>query len=177
MKKVTTVLSFVLMAVILMSCEQKSLQSYLVKAQEKEGFMTVDLPTSFIQLKDQDVPADVKATVESIKKINAVALPIKGNEEAFETEKNEIKSILSGSEKYKSLMSMKTKGVNVKVYYTGESDAIDEVIVFGYSKEYGLGIARLMGENMNPSKIMNMMNNIKIDPSNMSLSNLNLAFD
>lgn len=177
MKKITTVLSLVIMAVVFMSCESKSLQAYLVKAQEKEGFMTVDLPTSFIQLKEGDIPADVKATVESIKKINAVALPIKGNEEAYETEKNEIKSILKDSKKYKSLMSMKAKGMNMKVYFTGEADAIDEVIVFGYAKEYGLGIARLMGEDMNPSAIMKMMNNIKIDPSNMNLSNFNLAFD
>lgn len=165
------------MAVVLMSCESKSLQSYLVKAQEKEGFMTVDLPTSFIQLKEGDIPADVKATVESIKKINAIALPIKGNEEAYEKEKNEIKNIFKASDKYKQLMKMKSKGINMQVLYTGEVDAIDEVIVFGYAKEYGLGIARLMGDNMNPSAIMKMMNNIKLDPSNMNLSNLNLAFD
>ena len=177
MKKITTVLSLVLSIVLFTSCEQKSLQSYLVKAQEKQGFMTVDLPTSFIQLKDGDVPADVKATVESIKKINAVALPFQGNEDAYETEKNEIKGILKDSNKYKSIMSMKMKGVNMKVYYTGEADAIDEVIVFGYSKAYGLGIARLLGDNMNPAQIMNMMNNIKFDPTNLNLSNLNLAFD
>lgn len=177
MKKITTVLSLVLVALVVTSCQQKTLQSYLVKAQEKKGFMTVDLPTSFIQLKDGDIPADVKATVESIHKINAIALPIKGNEDAFDVEKNEIKSILKDSNKYKSIMSMKMKGANVKVYYTGEADAIDEVIVFGYDKKYGLGIARLLGDNMNPGQIMKMMNNIKLDPSNMNLSNLNLAFD
>ncbi len=177
MKKLTTVLSLVLVTILFMSCEQKSLQSYLVKAQEKEGFMTVDLPTNFIQMKDQNVSDDVKAAVKSIKKINAIALPIKGNEAAYDVEKQEIKNILKNSEKYKSIMSMKVKGMNMKVYYTGDADAIDEVIVFGYDKNYGLGIARLMGENMNPGQIMNMMNNIKIDPSNMNLSNLNLAFD
>ena len=176
MKKITTVLSLLLVTVLLMSCEQKTLQSYLVKAQEKEGFITFDAPTSFLQVKDENVSDKVKNTLKSIKKINVVALPYKGNETAYETEKTEIKSILGDSKTYKSLMSMKTKGFNVKVYYSGEAEAIDEVIAFAYNKEMGLGIARLLGDNMNPSDIMSMMNSIKMDPSSLNLGNLNAAF-
>lgn len=176
MKKITTVLTLVIMALMFSSCQQMSLQSYLVSAQEKQGFITFDAPTSFLQLKNEDVSKEVKETIASIKKINVVALPYKGNEDAYETEKTEIKSILSNSKKYKSLMSMKMQGVNMKVYYTGDPESIDEVIAFGYNKEMGLGIARLLGENMNPSKIMSMMNDIKLDPSNLNLGNLNAAF-
>ena len=58
---------------------------------------------------------------------------------------------------------MKAKGMNVKVYYTGDTDAIDEVIAFGYNKEAGVGVARLLGENMNPAKIIEMMNSVNMD--------------
>lgn len=175
MKKLSTVLSLVIVALLMTSCKNNSLQGYLVESQEKQGFITVDLPVSFLELKDQDVSDDVKATVKSIKKINVVALPYKNNEDAYEVEKEKLSKILSGDD-YKSLMKMNAKGMKVSLYYTGNSDAIDEVIAFGYSKDAGVGIARLLGDDMNPAMIIEMMQNIKIDPSNVSLGSLNAVF-
>lgn len=175
MKRLSTVLSLVIVALLMTSCKNNSLQGYLVESQEKQGFITVDLPVSFLELKDQDVSDNVKATVESIKKINVVALPYKNNEDAYEAEKEKLTKILSG-EDYKPLMKMNAKGMKVSLYYTGNSDAIDEVIAFGYSKEAGVGIARLLGDDMNPAMIIEMMQNIKIDPSNVSLGSLNAVF-
>ena len=65
---------------------------------------------------------------------------------------------------------MKTKGMNVKIYYTGDTDSIDEVIAFGYNKEAGVGVARLLGENMNLAKVIEMMNSINIDGDNIEKS-------
>ncbi|MFY0604335.1 MAG: DUF4252 domain-containing protein [Flavobacteriaceae bacterium] len=175
MKRLTTVLSLMIVALLMTSCKNNSLQGYLVESQEKQGFITVDLPVSFLELKDQDVSDDVKETVKSIKKINVVGLPYKNNEDAYEVEKEKLTKILSG-DNYKSLMRMNARGMKVNIYYTGDSDSIDEVIAFGYSKEAGVGIARLLGDNMNPAKIMEMMQSIKIDPSNMSLGSLNAVF-
>ena len=62
---------------------------------------------------------------------------------------------------------MKAKGMNVKVYYTGDTDSLDEVIAFGYSKEAGVGVARLLGENMNPAKVIEMMNSVNMDANNL----------
>ena len=72
---------------------------------------------------------------------------------------------------------MDVKGMKMNIYYTGISDAIDEVIAFGYSKEAGVGVARILGENMNPSKIMEMMQNIEMDPSQLNLKQFNLSFE
>lgn len=175
MKRLTTVLSLVVMALLVTSCKTDSLQGYLVESQEKQGFITVDLPVSFLELKDQNVSDEVKATVKSIKKINVVALPYKNNETTYEAEKEKLTKILGGEE-YKSLMKMNAKGMKVSLYYTGNSDAIDEVIAFGYSKDSGVGVARLLGDDMNPAMIIEMMQNIKIDPSNVSLGSLNAVF-
>jgi hypothetical protein len=175
MKKLTTVLSLIVITLLMTSCKNDSLQGYLVESQEKQGFITVDLPVSFLELKNQDVSDEVKQTVKSIKKINVVGLPYKNNEAAYEVEKERLTKILSG-EDYKSLMRMNAKGMKVNLYYTGDSDSIDEVIAFGYSKEAGVGIARLLGENMNPGMIIEMMKNVNIDPSNMSLSKFNAVF-
>jgi len=159
------------------SCKnEKSLQAYLVESQEKKEFITVDIPTSFLQLKSQDVSEDVKVTLESIRKVNLVALPFEGNESKYEEEKVTLKKIFKDNKEYKSLMSMKAKGMNVKLYYTGDTEAIDEVIAFGYGKKAGVGVARLLGSNMNPAKIIEMMNSIKIDPDSINLKQFKTIF-
>ena len=177
MKKITILFSLVFLMIFASSCKnEKSLQNYLVESQEKSGFITVDIPTSFLQLKSNDVSNEVKETLKSIRKVNVVALPIKGNETTYEAEKLKIKSIFSDNEDYKSLMSMKAKGVNVKIYYTGNTASIDEVIAFGYSKEVGVGVARLLGDNMNPAKIIEMMNSVDINDSNINLEQFSTIF-
>ena len=46
-------------------------------------------------------------------------------------------------------------------YFTGEDDAIDEIILYGFDEERGMGIARLLGDDMNPSDILNMMKSME----------------
>lgn len=177
MKKTTKILSLLLLVLMITSCKnEKSLQGYLVESQEKNGFITVDIPTSFLQLKSDGVSEEVKATLKSIRKVNLVALPIKGNEAAYEVEKTTLKNIFTDNKDYKTLMSMKAKGMNVNLYYTGDTDSIDEVIAFGYGKEAGVGVARLLGDNMNPAKIIELMNNIKVDGDNVGLKQFSAIF-
>ena len=176
MKRIKIILSILVLAVIVTSCNKPSLQKYLVDSQEKTGFITLDLPSSLLQLKSDDVSDDVKETLKSIKKINLVGLPYKGNEEAYEKEKTELKTILEGTD-YKSLMRMNHKGMQMKLYYTGSGDAIDEVIAFGYNEKMGVGVARILGDNMNPAQIVKMMQNVKFDTDGVNLKGFNAAFE
>ncbi len=176
MKKLTTILLLLITFISVSSCKnEKTLQGYLIESQEKSEFITVDIPTNFLQLKSENVTTTVKETLESIRKINLVALPYKGNEDTYNNEKTILNNILNGAA-YKNLMSMKAKGMQMKVYYTGSSDAIDEVIVFGYGKEKGVGVARLLGEDMNPAKIIEMMQFIKMDENALNLKQLSTKF-
>lgn len=177
MKNVPKILSLLLLVLMLTSCKnEKSLQGYLVESQDKSGFITVDIPTSFLQLKTEAVSDEVKETLKSIRKVNVVALPIKGNEAAFEVEKLKLKSIFKDNEAYKSLMSLKAQGMNVSIYYTGDTESIDEVIAFGYGNEIGVGVARLLGDNMNPAKIMEMLKDVKLDGDNVNLEQFSAIF-
>ena len=168
MKKLTTICSLVFLVMFASACKnEKSLQSYLVESSGKDGFYTGDLPVGSLLTAKADVSDEVKETIKSVKKINVVFLrKTDDNTADYEAEKAKLKNIFT-SDEYKSLGSIKAKGMNVKVYYTGNTDSLDEVIAFGYSKEVGVGVARLLGQNMNPAKVIEMMNSVKMDANNL----------
>lgn len=179
MKKLTTLSLLLFVMVFASSCKnEKSLQEYLVDTSGKEGFYTGDLPVSSVLSPKADVSDEVKETIKSIKKINVAFLPkTADNSAAYETEKNKLKNIFKDNKEYKNLMSMKMKGMNVKMYYSGDTDSVDEVIAFGYSKEAGVGVARLLGDNMNPAKIIEVMNSVNMDANNSSFQNFSKMFE
>lgn len=177
MKKSIQLFAFCCVVFLLSSCNKnKSLQEYLIESQDKSGFIALDVPTSFLELKNEDASEEVRATLKSIRKVSVVALPYKGNEDAYDIEKNNIKKVFKDNDDYTSLMMMKVKGMNMNVFYTGETDAIDEIIVFGYGKEAGVGIARLLGDDMNLGKIMGAINEIKLDPGKLQLEKFAAIF-
>ena len=65
MKKITTVLAIFVLALFATSCSsEQTLQGYLVESQEKDGFMTIDIPINFIKPKSLDVSEDVQKNSE-----------------------------------------------------------------------------------------------------------------
>lgn len=171
MNKILSFFTFLFLVALLSSCKQEqSLQSYIVESQDKPGFMAADLSSSFIQFKSSDVSEDLKETLNSIRKINLVGLPYQKDSTGYENEKETIRTILKNSEIYKSLMKMSFEGMNVNLFYTGKTDSIGEIILFGYSKEVGVGVARVLGNNMNPGKIIEMMKYVKMDVGQFNLS-------
>lgn len=175
MKKAVIILSVL---AIFVSCnQQKTIQTYIVEKQDKPGFMSVDLPMSLIQLNSDKVPLDVKDGYESIKKVNVLGLPYLNNNEAYEIEKKAISLILNNSTLYKKLMKMDMNGMSVSIYYNGDANNINEVIVFGYSKKVGVGVARVIGNHMNPTKITQMAEYLKIDPNQLNLQQFKQALN
>ena len=175
MKKAVIILTVL---AIFVSCnQQKTIQTYIVEKQDKPGFMSVDLPMSLIQLNYDKVPIDVKDGYESIKKVNVLGLPYLNNNEAYEIEKKAISLILNNSTLYKKLMKMDMNGMSVSIYYNGDANDINEVIVFGYSKKIGVGVARVIGNHMNPTKITQMAEYLKIDPNQLNLKQFKQALN
>ncbi len=148
-------------ALALYGCSnEQSLQRYLVDKQDDNNFVKVDLATSLLQSESADFSKEEMDVLNTVKKINVVAYPIKeGNTAEYEAEKIKVKEII-GQEKYKTLMKMgsNTKGATLK--YLGEEDAIDELIVFASDSERGFAVFRLLGDNMRPDEILKLMNSI-----------------
>lgn len=162
MKSLSTVL--LLVVFILSSCKKESLQGYLIESQEKENFMRLDLSTSLLSsYLDENASKDDRETFKSIQKVNIAFLPeSKATEEEIEQERALLKNVMKNSD-YKSLMRLNDKRGKATIYYSGQADAINEIIAIGYAKGFGVGVARVLGKNMNPAKIMKMLEESKLD--------------
>lgn len=174
MKTFIKSIGFALFAAILSTaCDNNpSLQTYIVDSKENDQFISVDLPASILQLKNNEVSDKIKTTLETIKKVNFLALPItESNQDLYTSEKEKVKTILKNP-KYKQLMRMNMGNTNVSINYLGEEDAIDEVVIFGSENEKGFAIVRVIGENMNPADIMELAQEIKIDNNSGEMKQL-----
>lgn len=178
MKKSTFIIFILFLLLLVSACNnEKSLQAYIIDSSEKEAFMYGDLPVGLMLTPKENASDEVRETIKSIKKMNVVFLKkTEENDTAFETEKLKLKNIFT-NKTYKNLGSFKAKGMNMKLYYIGETSHINEVIAFGYSKDVGVGIARLLGENMNPARIMEMMNSVKLDTDMIKLGQFKAVFN
>ena len=178
----TTVLKYViglaLLAIGMTSCtNEPSLQKYLVEKQDDDKFLKIDLATSLLQSDDANFTKEEQEVLNSVKKINVVAYPIKGDKTDYDVERKKVQAILA-DEKYQTLMKMWSNKSGATLKYTGEEEAIDELIVFASDNEKGFAIFRLIGDNMEPDNLLKLMNAIDrgdIDPS--QLKSIGSMFD
>lgn len=148
-------------ALALVSCNDgSSLQRYLVDKQDDDKYLKLDIATSLLESDDADFTEEQKEILGTIKKVNVVAFPIKGeNAAAYEEERAELAKILD-NEKYVLLGKVNSNGSKMTMKYLGEEDAIDEVIIFASDDERGFAVFRLLGDDMKPGQMMKLMNSI-----------------
>ena len=156
------VLGLGLAALTLFSCSnEKSLQRYLVDRQDDDSFLKIDIAASLLQTDNNNLSQEEKDILETVKKINVVAYPIKGENAAdYEVKRQELKDIID-QEQYKMLMKYGSNKQGATLKYLGEEDAIDEIIVFASDDEKGFALFRLLGEKMEPAKMMKLMTAIE----------------
>ena len=157
--RIIKTLSFIAVSLLILACNnEKTLQQYYVENQEDSKFISLDIPTSLFAKSDNLEPEQRK-TLESVRKINVLAYPLNGENDSFDAEKAELEEILSNDE-YQLLMKFGSNDRKAALYFTGEEDAIDEIVAFGYDRERGMGVARILGKDMNPQKIMELIKSL-----------------
>jgi len=150
------------LAVMTFSCNnEKSLQEYYVENQRDSDFLALDVPTSMFT-NMESIDSSQTSTLKTIKKINLLALEKSNNVKRYEEEKLKLDEIFV-NEKYQLLMKFGGSDKKAALYFTGEEDAIDELIAYGYDDEKGLGVARVLGEDMEPEKILKMIQSLKAE--------------
>lgn len=150
-------IGFGFLGLLLMACNSEpSLQKYYVNHQEEQDFVVVDVPSSLFLGNQSGLSEKDQKVLKSIKKANVLAYPLTGeNLKTYMKQKETIKNILK-NDRYKLLMRFGASGKNVRMYYEGDDDAIDEVVVFGYDDEKGFAVARVLGDKMNPSALLKL---------------------
>ena len=156
----TTALAVV--ALLLSSCaSQQSLQEYYVDNSENPNFISLDIPASVLKMDEAELTEVQQEAISSLKKFNVLAFRVtEDNQLEYKAEKAKVKEILKG-DNFTELMKINSgygKGV---IKYLGDEDAIDEVIIYGDSKEKGFALVRVLGKDMNPAHIVQLMQAIQ----------------
>lgn len=178
MKKIarlTLVIFFTSIAFI--ACEkEQSLQEYFIEKQESNNFISFDVPAGVLQL-DENATQDTKETLASLKKLNVIAFRInETNKLNYTSEIDQVKNILK-NDKFNELVRMKHEKASIMVKYLGTDDAIDEVILFASDQSKGFAVARLLGNKMQPEKIMKLIQNMdELDKNNTAFSQIETLF-
>ena len=144
--------------IILASCSSgASLQEYYVDNSENPNFISLDVPASILNLQEADLDKTQRQAFESLRKLNVLAFKINdSNYSDYEVEKAKVNAILK-NDKFVELMKIKSKYGKGVVKYIGDEDAIDEVILYGSSDDKGFAIIRVLGNDMNPSHLVQLV--------------------
>lgn len=158
-------------AASLTSCDSDpTLQSYIVDSADKEGFISTSIPKTILGIDESKLSEDSQKAYNSINKVSMLMYPkTDSNDASFETEKEQLASILK-NDKYTALMTHNQDGMTAKFMYQGDKDSIDEIIIFSTMDKAGMGVARVLGDDMNLSDIMKMLKELEkmdIDPAGL----------
>lgn len=158
MKSINKIATVIILAFIIVSCSnESSLQEYYVDKSENPNFISLTIPANVIKFTDVELSTEQKQAYESIEKLNVLAFKIKDtNKVAFNEEKIKVSEILK-DKKYRELMRINSGKQTGVVKYIGNDDTIDEVIVFGSDDVNGFALVRVLGKNMKPENMMQLV--------------------
>lgn len=148
-KYTVNLLLLLIILVLSVSCHVQGgeLQEYIVEKGQQPQFTSLTVPTSLLgdELK-AGLSKEELEIYNSIKKLNILMLP--NSADNYENEKETLKTLLKNNEDFEELMSLNDKRIKGKLYYIGDDDSIDEVIVFASNKDNGFLLLRILGDEM-----------------------------
>ena len=149
-----------------------TLQTYYVDNEEKAGFATFDVPTSFIDIDKVDLSDQQKKAYESVNKLNVLSFTIdENNKEDYKTQLDAVNTILKNS-KYEELMrGGNTTDGKFVVKFLGDVERIDELIILGNANNKGFIVARVLGDDMNANDLISLrtvMDKVNFDNTDLN---------
>lgn len=147
---------------ILASCNsEQSLQEYYVDSKEDPNFISLDIPAHILKMEEIAFTDIEREAVASLRKFNLLTFKrTSKNAAAYKTEKGKIKSILENDD-FTELMKINSSYGKGVIKYLGDDDAIDEVVLFGNSDEKGFALIRILGKDMKPAHIVQLIQAIQ----------------
>ncbi len=154
----TSIFIAIAAAIFTIGCSREpSLQKYMVERTEDSDFIALDVSPSILNVQKQSLSAEQKDALDAFEKMNIIAFKLDDNNRSkFEAERTKVSDILK-DEKYQQLMKF-GKGKEVAtVSFVGDEEHIDEFVFFGNKNDIGFTVVRIIGNDMNPNDIMNLM--------------------
>lgn len=159
----------VLVGFLFSSCQQQSLQKYLVEKQDDQAFLKADIsPNSFASF-TKELNEEEQQALKNIQKINLLAYPIdSSNVSKYESETRTVEAIFE-QEKYQELTRVRSENWNANFYFTGgDVTSIEELIIYANDSQKGFAIARVHGKDIQLEHLIKLIQ--VADSKDMDLS-------
>ena len=143
----------------LSSCNSEpSLQKYFVENTENKNFIALDISSSILNVDKTKLSLEQQQALQSFEKMNILAFRTDSTDiTGYDKEIKEVKAILK-DESYQQLMKAGSGNDGAAIYFVGNDDEhIEEFVVLAGKKENGFAVVRVLGNDMNPTHIMNML--------------------
>jgi hypothetical protein len=166
-----TLLAALLAYFLLTSCQKEpTLQKYFVENSDKKDFIALDISPSIINVDQTKLTSEQKTALTSFDKMNIIAFKSnKNNQVEYSEESQKVTQILKGKE-YNELMKIGSGKDAASVSFVGDENHINEFVLFAKKKDNGFAVVRILGNDMNPNNIMNMLSVLK--SSNIDMTQL-----
>ncbi|WP_452218839.1 DUF4252 domain-containing protein [Lacinutrix undariae] len=155
---IKTIMMLAILITTLVSCNQDpTLQTYYVDNELQSGFTSLDVPTSFLKIDESTLTETQLEAYNSVDKLNMLAFVIsEENKATFTTELAKLQTILKDSKYQELIRGGNAEDGRFTISFIGEEDDIDELILFGYSKDKGFATVRVLGDHMSVNKLMTL---------------------
>jgi len=167
----TTVYFAIVVSFFLSSCNREpSLQKYFVENADKKGFVALDVSPKIFNMDQTALTSEQKTALESFDKMNVLAFKLdETNKAEYYVESQKVSKILKGKD-YQELVKFGSGKDAASLSFVGDEDHINEFILFAKKKDHGFSVVRILGNDMNPNNIMNMISLLK--SSNIDMEQL-----
>tara|TARA_B110000285_G_scaffold233054_1_gene305736 strand:+ start:2907 stop:3374 length:468 start_codon:yes stop_codon:yes gene_type:complete len=130
---------------------------------EDASFLIINLPFQLESLFDQDLSEQEQMIVSSIEKLNLLLyLPKEKQKEKYEKELVTISQILT-QKRYQHLMDFRAfEKAEGSLLFEGSTDAVEEGIVFLKIGKKGFSVLRILGSDINPASLMNLVKKVDL---------------
>lgn len=149
---------------------EPSLQKYFVENAEKKDFISLDVSPTILNVKPEALTPEQQKALKSFKKMNVLAFQKNDtNATKYDSESAKVKEILK-DKKYQELMHFGSGKDGGSISFIGDEAHIDEFILFANRRENGFAVVRVLGDDMTPDGILQMVS--LLQASNINLDQL-----
>jgi hypothetical protein len=160
--KIALFITTLLVGLVFGSCKSEpTLQKYFVENTENKDFIALDISSNILNVDQAKLTVAQKEALHSFDKMNVLAFKLNDKNKAqFETERAKVNLILKDTI-YQQLMKFGSGKQGASVSYVGSDDHIKEFVLFANKNDAGFAVIRVLGKDMNPTNIMNMISVLK----------------